>query len=325
MHYVLKIRNQGAFLDRLLSISVFVAAIEEGSIAAAARRLGVTAVMAGRYLSALEEALPARLVQRTTRRLSLTDAGQAYFAKCKRILEALEEADSEAADSHAAPRGTLRIAAPVNFGHAYLGPVIAQYLEDFPGVAVTASLQDSFVDLVEEGFDLAIRIGQLPDSGLVVRRLAQCRLIACATPAYLQRAGTPDAPAELESHARIGYAGVVSTPPWTFVSAAGESSRITSPCRFSANNTSMMLEVALGDFGIAYAPSFVFARHLERGDLLQVLPAFHCPDLPLQAVMPSGRHIAQKARLFVDRLAAAFEGVAPWERWSAGVRPSSTR
>ncbi|MDC0707165.1 LysR substrate-binding domain-containing protein [Stigmatella sp. ncwal1] len=307
-------------MDRLLSMAVFVAAIEEGSIASAARRFGISAVMAGRYLSALEEALPARLVQRTTRRLSLTDAGHAYFTTCKRVLEELEEAGSDAAEAHATPRGTLRIAAPVNFGAMYLGPLVAQYLDDFPGVSVAIHLQDRFVDLVEDGLDLAIRIGQLPDSGLVARRLASCRLIACAAPAYLERAGTPESPQELGVHARIGYIGEVSTPPWTFTASDGRSTRLSRPCRFNANNTSMMLEVTLAGFGVAYAPSFVFAQHLQRGELVQVLPSFNSPELPLHAVTPTAKHVPQKARLFIDRLAVAFGGTPPWERWQDQTR-----
>src|SRR6202011_3656749 len=178
-------------MDRLMSLSVFVAVVEEGSIAAAGRRFGLSAVMAGRYLSALEEDLSARLVQRTTRRLSLTDAGQAYFARSKRILEDLQEADEEAANMQATPRGTLRIAAPITFGSMYLGPVAAQYMAEFSAVDVSLHLQDRFVDLVEEGIDLAIRIGRLPDSDLVARKLADCPLMACASPNYLASAGPP--------------------------------------------------------------------------------------------------------------------------------------
>lgn len=310
-------------MDRLLSMAVFVTAIDEGSIAAAARRFGISAVMAGRYLRALEEALPARLVQRTTRRLSLTDAGRAYHAKCKRILDALEEANNEAADQHTSPRGTLRIAVPVTFGAMYIGPVVARYLNDFPDVNVEIQLQDRFVDLVEEGLDLALRIGRLADSELVVRRLAHCRLMACAAPAYLRRAGTPRTPQQLEAHARIGYLGDVSTPPWSFTDSQGQASRIADACRVAANNTSMMLELALAGCGVAYAPSFVFAGHLARGELVQVLPAFASPELPLHAVTPTARHVPLKVRLLIDRLAAAFEGTPPWERWAAPQRHMS--
>lgn len=302
-------------MDRLLSMAVFVTAIDEGSIAAAARRFGISAVMAGRYLSSLEQALPARLVQRTTRRLSLTDAGQAYHAKCKRILEDLEEANNEAVDKHASPRGTLRVAAPVTFAAMYLGPVVARYMQEFPAVRVEMQLQDRFVDLVEEGLDLALRIGRLPDSDLVVRRLAGCRLMACATPAYLRRAGIPRTPQELEAHARIGYLGDVSTPPWMFGAPGSAPVQLSRACRVEANNTSMMLELALAGLGVAYAPGFVFANHLARGELVQVLPGFDSPELPLHAVTSTAKHVPWKARLLIERMATAFEGTPPWEQW----------
>lgn len=312
-------------MDRLLSLAVFVSAIEEGSIAAAARRHGLSAVMAGRYLSALEAALPARLVQRTTRRLSLTDAGQAYFLRGKRILEEFEEANSEAAETHTTPRGTLRIAAPITFGSMYLGPVVAKYLKDCPGVSVEIQLQDRFVDLVEEGLDLAVRIGRLPNSDLVARKLGTCTLVTCASPSYLRRAGKPATPADLSQHSRIGYLGAVSTPPWLFEDASGSTTQVAEPCRFSANNTSMMLEIALAGFGIVYGPSFVFAEHLRRGELIQLLPSFRSPELALHAITLTARHVPHKARLFIEALGTAFGRNPPWERWRAAAKSVASK
>jgi DNA-binding transcriptional LysR family regulator len=304
-----------------MSLSVFVAAVEEGSIAAAGKRFGLSAVMAGRYLTALEEHLSARLVHRTTRRLSLTDAGQAYFARGKRILEDLEDADDEAADRQAAPRGTLQITAPITFGALYLGPIAASYMAEFPEVDVSLHLQDRFVDLVEEGMDLAIRIGKLPNSDLVARKLADCRLMACASPGYLASAGAPAKPAELKTHALIGYIGDVTTAQWTFVDGGGEATELQYRCRFMANNTGMMTEIALCGFGIVYGPTFVFAPHLASGALVPVLPAYSNPVLPLHAITPTAKHVNVKTRLFIERLKLAFASPAPWDEWSyaAGV------
>jgi DNA-binding transcriptional LysR family regulator len=302
-------------MDRLMSLSVFVAAVEEGSIAAAGKRFGLSAVMAGRYLSALEERLCARLVQRTTRRLSLTDAGEAYFARSKRILDDLEEADDEAADRQAAPRGTLHITAPITFGSLYLGPVAARYMADFPEVNVSLHLQDRFVDLVEEGMDLAIRIGKLPDSDLVARKLAGCQLMACASPNYLASAGTPVEPEDLKTHALIGYIGDVTTAQWTFVDRDGHATELQCRCRFMANNTGMMTEVALCGFGIVYGPTFVFASHLAAGELVPVLTSYTNPVLPLHAITPTAKHVNVKTRLFIERLKLAFESPAPWDGW----------
>jgi DNA-binding transcriptional LysR family regulator len=305
-------------MDRLLSLSVFVAAIEEGSIAAAGKRFGLSAVMAGRYLSALEEHLSARLVERTTRRLSLTDAGHAYFVRTKRILEDLEEADAEAADRQETPRGTLHIAAPTTFGSLAVGPVVAQYMAEFPGVDVSLHLQDRFVDLVDEGVDLAIRIGKLPVSDLVARKLADCRLIACASPRYLAAAGAPAKPADLEAHTLIGYIGDVATAPWTFMDSEAQVIEPQLKCRLAVNNTAMMAEVALRGVGIAYGPTFVFAKHFESGELVPVLAEYTNPVLPLHAITPTAKHINAKTRLFIETLKLAFGSPPPWDRWLEG-------
>ena len=298
-----------------MSLSVFVAAVEEGSIAAAGKRFGLSAVMAGRYLSALEEHLSARLVERSTRRLSLTDAGRAYFDRSKRILDDLEEADVEAADRQANPRGTLHITAPITFGHMYLAPVTARFMADYPDVNVSLHLQDRFVDLVEEGMDLAIRIGNLPDSDLIARKLADCSLMACASPIYLAAAGTPSKPTDLNTHALIGYIGDVTTAQWTFVDIDDQITELQCRCRFLANNTGMMTEIALCGVGIVYGPTFVFAKHLESGDLVPVLPSYTNPTLPLHAITPTAKHVNVKTRLFIERLKLAFGNPAPWDRW----------
>lgn len=302
-------------MDQLTSIAVFVAAIEEGSIAAAGRRLDLSPVMAGRYLSSLEDSLSARLIQRTTRRIALTDTGIRYFARCKRILDELEEANQEAAATQSTPRGTLRMSAPVTFGATYLAPIVAEYMAEYAGVRIEVQLQDRFIDLIEEGIDLAIRIGQLVDSDLVAWPVGSCSLIACAAPEYLARRGHPQSPAELAAHERIGYMGTVSTIPWSFEDN-GVFISISEPCRLAANNAQMMAEAALAGCGIAYGPSFAFAVHLEQGKLEQVLPSFHTPTLPIHAVTPTARHMPQKVRAFRDRLSSAFSGRnAPWERW----------
>jgi DNA-binding transcriptional LysR family regulator len=189
-------------MDRLTGMGVFVAAVDEGSFAAAARRFGLSAAMAGKYVSAIEAELNARLLQRT-RRLSLTDVGQVYYERCKRILEAYGEANREASDAHGTARGVLRIAAPVTFGAMHLGEVLAKYLEEHPHVNIEVSLSDRYVDLLEAGVDLAVRIGRLPDSGLVARRLAPCRMVICASPDYLKRHGTPRGPDDLRQAPRL--------------------------------------------------------------------------------------------------------------------------
>ncbi len=198
-------------MDQFTCINVFVAAVDEGSLAAAARRFGFSAAMAGKYVSELESTLNARLLQRTTRRLNLTDVGRAYYDRCVQILDALAEANREASDSQTIARGVLRIAAPVTFGALHLGNVVARYMERHPHVNVDVSLSDRYVNLLETGADLAIRIGTLADSSMVARKIAPCRMIVCASPAYLKRHGTPHTPEELGQAQRLTFSEAVSS------------------------------------------------------------------------------------------------------------------
>lgn len=300
-------------MDRFACIGVFVAAVDEGSFAAAARRFGMSPVMAGRYVSALEAELNARLLQRTTRRLSLTDVGQTYYERCKRILEAFEEANREASDSQSVARGMLRIAAPVTFGAMHLGGVVARYMEENPHVEVEVLLDDRYTDLLDAGADLAIRIGRLADSGLIARRIAPCRMMACASPAYLERHGTPRTPKELRRARRLVFSQAVSGVDWTLIDAKGRAHVIDGAVSMTANNVQMLLAAALAGAGVAYGPTFVFGEYIARGDLVELLPSYRAMDLTIHAVYPSARHVPLKVRLFIDHLVAAFGNKPPWD------------
>jgi DNA-binding transcriptional LysR family regulator len=301
-------------MDRLTGIGVFVAAVDEGSLAAAARRFGLSAAMAGKYVSAIETELNTRLLQRTTRRLSLTDIGQVYYERCKQILDTWNEANREASDARETARGVLRIAAPVTFGAMHLGDVIAKYLEAHPQVNVEVTLSDRYVDLLEAGVDVAIRIGRLPDSGLVARRLAPCRMVICASPAYLKRHGTPRSPDDLRQAPRLTFSEAVSVGDWTLIDADNRAWVIDGPCRMAANNTQMLLAAALAGAGIAYGPTFVFGEPIASGQLVELLPNYTASDLTIQAVYPSARHMPLKVRHLLDHLAAAFGETPPWDR-----------
>jgi DNA-binding transcriptional LysR family regulator len=301
-------------MDRLTSLGVFVAAVDEGSFAAAARRFGLSAAMAGKHVSALETELNARLLHRTTRRLSLTDTGQGYYERSKRILEAFDEATREAQDTQATARGVLRVAAPVTFGAMHLGDVVARYMEDHPHVTVEVSLADRYVDLIEAGVDVAIRIGRLENPELVTRRLAPCRMVVCASPAYLERHGTPRKPADLAHAQRLAFSEAVSAGDWTLLDKKNRPHVIDGPCRMTANNAQMLLACAMAGAGIAYGPTFVFGAHIRRGELVALLPAYRAADLTIQAVYPSARRIPLKVRRFIDYLAATFGDEPPWDR-----------
>lgn len=305
-------------MDRLTSLGVFVAAVEEGSLAAAARRFGLSPAMAGKHVSAIEAQLNARLLQRTTRRLSLTDIGQTYYVRSKQILEAFEDAGREAHDSQRTARGVLRIAAPVTFGAMHLGEVTARYLEDHPQVNVEVLLGDRYVDLLEAGIDVAIRIGKLQGNGLVTSRIAPCRMVMCASPAYIERHGTPRRPNDLRHAQRLVFSEAVSAGDWTLFDAKNRAHVIEGPCRVAANNTQMLMSAALAGAGVAYGPTFVFGEHLRRGELVALLPNYRATELAIQAVYPSARRIPLKVRRFVDYLTAAFGNEPPWDRSMKG-------
>ena len=314
-------------MDRLTGMGVFVAAVDEGSFAAAARRFGLSAAMAGKYVSAMEAQLNARLLQRTTRRLSLTDVGQAYYERCKRILEAYDEANREASDTQGAARGVLRVAAPVTFGAMHLGDVLARYMDECPQVNVEVSLSDRYVDLLEAGVDVAIRIGRLPDSALIARRLAPCRMVICASPDYIRRNGLPRTPDDLRRAPRLAFSEAVSAGDWTLIDSQQRAHLIEGPCRLAANNMQMLLAAALAGAGIVYGPTFVFGEHIARGKLIELLPEYHASELTIQAVYPSTRHMPLKVRHLLDYLTNAFGDEPPWDRFKSSppARPRRSR
>lgn len=301
-------------MDRLTGLRVFVAAVDDGSFAAAARRFGLSAAMAGKHVSAIEAELNVRLLQRTTRRLSLTDIGRGYYERCKHILAAYDDANREAADAQRTARGVLRVAAPVAFGARWLGNVVAQYLDAHPQVDVQVLLGDRYVDLIEAGVDLAIRIGRLPDSGLVARRLAPCRMAVCASPGFLARHGMPGSPDDLRRAPRLAFSDAVSAGDWTLADADGRVHVIDGPCRLAANDTQMLLAAALAGAGIVYAPTFVLGEAIARGELVRLLPGCRAPELTIHAVYPGPRQLPLKVRRFVDHLVRAFGDEPPWDR-----------
>ncbi|KXU84871.1 LysR family transcriptional regulator [Paraburkholderia monticola] len=305
-------------MDRFTCIGVFVAAVDEGSLAAAARRFGLSAAMAGKYVSALETELNARLLHRTTRRLNLTDVGHAYYERCKRILEAFDEANREARDSQNVARGVLRVAAPVTFGAMHLGGVVARYMDAHPHVSVEVLLSDRYVDLLDVGADLAVRIGRLRDSALVARRIAPCRMTVCAAPAWLRRHGTPRTPADLRGAQRLAFSEAVSADDWTLIDRKGRAHVIDGACRMSANNVQMLLGAALAGAGVAYGPTFVFGDPIARGELVELLPGYRASELTIQAVYPSARHVPLKVRTFVEHLVDAFGERPSWDSALSG-------
>ncbi|MDQ0472469.1 LysR family transcriptional regulator [Labrys wisconsinensis] len=302
-------------LDRVLGMQVFARVAALGGFSAAARVLGMSQTMATKHVAALEERLGVKLFHRTTRRVTLTEAGRRYLEFCERILVEMDEAEQAAAADRVEPRGLLRLAVPVSFGVREIAPLLADFTRLHPQVSVELGLNDRVVDLVEEGWDLAVRIGLLRDSSLVARRLAPCRIILCATPAYLRAHGTPRTIADLAGHDCLGY--TLPTPAtadrWVF----GETADIVVPVttRLRANNGDALLAAALAGQGLIYQPTFILGDDIRAGRLVPL--ALDHPvrsKLAVHALMPPGRNPPAKVRAFVDFLALRFWPEAPWDR-----------
>lgn len=300
-------------MDRLTSMAVFVTAVEEGSLVAAARRFGLSPSMAGKHVSALEGQLKVRLLHRSTRMLKLTEAGRTYHARCRRILEEYEDANSEAAASQQIVRGVLRVAAPTTFGAMHLGVPVARFLAAHPQLSVEAVLDDRYVDLVAEDIDVSIRIGRLADSDIVARRLAPCRMVFCASPDYLERHGLPETSDQLRKAPRLTFNHAVSPGDWVMTGTDGRTHAIDGPVRLAANNMQMLLAAALAGAGVAYGPSFVFGAAIASGTLRLLIPDHATPELAIHAVYPSKSHVSLKLRRFVEHLTSSFGEVPPWD------------
>jgi DNA-binding transcriptional LysR family regulator len=293
-------------MDRFISLSIFVAAVDQGSLAAAARSHGMTPAMAGKHLAAIEASLGARLLHRTTRKLHLTEVGQDYYTRSRHILETLDDADRAARELQDEPRGVLRVTAPTTFGALHLGRPVAEFMRRYPGVTIEMSLDDRFADLVAGGFDLAIRIGSLPDSSLVARRFAESEMLACAAPSYLAAHGRPADPAALGQLDRLAFNRAASAGDWSFTDRSGRSHKVEGPVRFLADNMQMLTAAALAGAGIVYGPAFVFREHLASGTLEKVLPDYATQTLGIHAVYPSARLVSAKVRRFIELLEEWF-------------------
>jgi DNA-binding transcriptional LysR family regulator len=289
-------------MDRFAGMSVFVKVVEGSSFAAAARQLRMSPAMVSKHVQTIEERLGVRLLNRTTRRVSPTEVGHGYYERCVRILSELTEAERTAVDSNTTPRGLLRVSAPFTFGLAHVAPAIATYLAAHPDVTVELSLGDRFVDLLEEGFDLAIRVGQLPDSSLIARRLIGMQTGLCASPAYLQHHSTPHRPQDLAGHDCLVYASSASRGEWRFLHRNGAAETVQVFGRFSADNSDALRILALEGQGIARVPIYLVDADLAAGRLVRLLADYEAAATPVSAVYPHSRFLSAKVRTFVDFL-----------------------
>ncbi|MBD0272956.1 MAG: LysR family transcriptional regulator [Acetobacteraceae bacterium] len=286
-------------MDRIAAMQSFVRTVERGSFAAAAAGTGLSATMVGNHVRFLEARLGARLLNRTTRRQGLTEVGRAYYERCRQILAEIEAAEARAAEAQAAPRGLLRVTAPVVVGTTVLPRLLAEYLRLHPQVRVDLVLQDRRVDLLEEGLDAAIRAGSLPDSGLIARALAPLQLVVCAAPAYLAARGAPGTPADLAAHECLPFAHAAEPGAWRFTGPEGPVA-VAVGGKLLANNSHAIRVAALEGIGVAMLPDVLVADDLAGGRLVRLLPDHAAPSLPLHLLTLPDRHPTPQLRSFVE-------------------------
>ncbi|MCF7989992.1 MAG: LysR family transcriptional regulator [Thiohalocapsa sp.] len=311
-------------MDQLAEMRVFVAVLESGGITKAAARLGIAKSAVSRRLADLEGRLSVQLIRRSTRRMNPTDTGQAFYERCKRILADIDEAEQAVSRTHGALSGRLRVAVPLSFGLAHLSPAIDAFLRSHPDLSFDLDLNDRQVDLVAEGFDVAVRIAELADSTLIARRLAPVRHVVCASPDYLARRGVPKRAVELAEHDCLVYGNAPSAGVWGFVDPQGRPGRVRVPARVQANNGDCLRQAAEEGHGIILGPSFILFRAIEEGRLTPLLMDHRWLLLYAHAVYPGARHLSRRVRTFVDFLAERFDGVPYWDRCLAGVGSASS-
>ncbi|MDC8786400.1 LysR family transcriptional regulator [Roseateles koreensis] len=286
-------------MDRLHLIQVFVAVVDANGFAGAARKLNISPPAVTRAIAELEAHLGARLLTRTTRVVRVTEAGARYVEDCRRILTELAEADESVIGLHGAPRGRLTVTAPVLFGALHVTPIMSEYLQRYPEVSAACWFVDRVVNLTDEGVDVAVRIGELPDSSLQAIRVGSVRRVVCAAPAYLAQHGVPQSPEELAAHTLVSASVVTPSPEWRFVVDGVSRLVKVAPRMFTTTNDSA-LAAALGGLGLTRLMSYQVAAQVRNGGLKIVLEAFEPAPLPVHLVHREGRHASHKARAFID-------------------------
>ena len=304
-------------MDRFDSMRVFAKVVESSSFAGAAARLDISASMVTLHVKELEERLGVRLLNRTTRKVSLTETGRAYYERCTRLLADLEETEQAVSDMHAAPRGELHVSATPAFGILQLAPAMSDFTTRFPAISVELMLSERKVDLVEEGFDVAVQVGELPDSSLITRQLAPCRMVVCGAPSYFEKHGKPRTPVDLTAHNCLTVAGTGSPHyhAWRLMAADGAALNILPMGNLRTNSGAVLIVAAIAGHGLAFLPTYLVGDALQSGRLVTVLDDYMAPPLPLRALYPHNRYLSAKVRVFVDFLTARFGQEPPWDSW----------
>ena len=301
-------------MDKLGDMLAFVRVVESKTFTAAADRLGWSKSVVSRRISELEDRLGVRLLNRSTRRLSLTEPGQAYYERCSRILSEIDETEESITRLNVEPRGLLRLNAPVSFAVRHLSGPIAEYMLRYPQVSLDLVLNDRLVDVIDEGFDLALRIGSLADSSLIARRLAVSRSVVCASPRYLADRELPAGPEDLTGHDCYFYSNLAQPDQRRFRDRQGRYQTVRLKGRFRVNNGDVLEHIAIAGLGIVILPTFIVADALADGRLVRVLPDHLLDEAAVHAIYPHNRHLSAKVRAFVSLLVDRFTPDPPWDR-----------
>lgn len=303
-------------MDRLTAMDLFVKVVSERSFSQAARQAGVSKSVVSKAVAELEDRLGAQLLNRTTRQMSLTEVGQAYHERCLAILDAVEDVEQLVSSQARSPKGVLRLAAPVTFSIAHLGAPLSSFLAANPEIAVDLQLNDRVVDIIDEGFDLAIRISRkLKDSNLIAAKLCSSRTVIAASPGYLARHGEPKHPRDLLGHLCLRFSNLGPAQEWTFTDpASGAPLQVAVSGRITTNNGEVLRSAAVGGEGIISGPSFLTAEDIKAGRLVPILTSFAGPAFGIYAVYPPNRHVSAKVRQLVDHLRQYWGDRPQWEQ-----------
>lgn len=295
--------------------SIFAAVVEVGSFSGAAERLGVTKSAVSKRVTALEARLGVKLLSRTTRKLSLTEAGQRYFVHVQEALRAIDDAEFAATELQQVPQGTLRISAPMSFGRLHVAPVIPEFLATYPQIKVQMDLSDLSHDIVAGGYDIALKTGELRETSLVARKLAPLNSVLCASPAYIEHYGAPLSPDELTRHNCLLYSYHTTVNEWVFIKD-GDETRIEVSGSYQVNNSEALREAIVQGAGIGRIPTFIAGEDIKAGRLVPVLSDYKMPIKEIYAVFPERRYLPMKVRVFIDFVVDHFGGSTPyWDRY----------
>ncbi|MEJ2693504.1 MAG: LysR family transcriptional regulator [Candidatus Thiodiazotropha sp.] len=301
-------------MDRLDGLKCFVAVVEASQFSAAAERLGVAKSVVSRRVSELEEHLGARLLQRTTRRLSLTEAGREFYPRALQLLEDLAEAEQSVSSGQQALSGRIRFAVPLTFGLRHMGPLLNRFMQEHPGVVLDLDMDDGHVDLIQQGVDLALRIGRLEDSSLIALPLAPVRTLLVASPEYLAREGTPTTPQELQAHSGLCYSNLPEPQKIRLTDKSGREFTVNIPLRLMANNGDFLLGATAAGLGISFMPSFISYQAIHDGQLVPILRDYRLPLATAYVVYPSRRFVPLRVRALADYLQQQFGNRPYWDK-----------